>query len=118
MKRERVRRKTCKTRDDARQDVSGYIEMFHNPQRKHVRNGMLSPIKFEAQQKLNPQGVQETRGYSQLKIPPSSFSANGQVLLTKKPAVISEPGPFGVAGRYSNDCGKLAAGVGLTAREL
>lgn len=25
--------------------------------RKHVRNGMLSPIDFEAQLKLNPQGV-------------------------------------------------------------
>src|SRR5665213_588646 len=57
LKRERVRRKTYKTRDDARQDVFDYIEMFYNPQRKHVRNGMLSPIKFEAQQKMNPQGV-------------------------------------------------------------
>lgn len=57
LKRERIRRKTYKTRDEARQDVFDYIEMFYNSQRKHVRNGMLSPIKFEAQQKLNPQGV-------------------------------------------------------------
>ena len=57
LKRERIRRRTYKTRDEARQDVFDYIEMFYNPQRKHVRNGMLSPIKFEAQQKLNPQGV-------------------------------------------------------------
>jgi putative transposase len=57
LKRERVRRKTYKTRDDARQDIFDYIEMFYNPRRKHVRNGMLSPIEFEAQQKLNPQGV-------------------------------------------------------------
>ncbi len=57
LKRERVRRKTYKTRDEARQDVFGYIEMFYNPQRKQVRNGMLSPIEFEKQQKLNPQGV-------------------------------------------------------------
>jgi len=28
-----------------------------NPQRKHVRNGMLSPIDFEQQQKLKLQGV-------------------------------------------------------------
>jgi putative transposase len=34
-----------------------YIEMFYNPQRNHARNGMLSPINFEVQQKLNPQGV-------------------------------------------------------------
>ncbi len=57
LKRERVRRKTYKTRDEARQDVFDYIEMFYNPQRKHVRNGMLSPIEFEKQQKLNLQGV-------------------------------------------------------------
>ena len=57
LKRERVRRKTYKTRDDARQDVFDYIEMFYNPQRKHAKNGMLSPVEFERQQKLNPQGV-------------------------------------------------------------
>ena len=34
-----------------RQDVFDYIEMFYNPKRKHVRNGMLSPVEFEKQQK-------------------------------------------------------------------
>jgi putative transposase len=57
LKRERVRRKTYKTREDARQDIFDYIEMFYNPQRKHVRNGMLSPMAFETQQKMNQQGV-------------------------------------------------------------
>ena len=57
LKREPVRRRTYKTREDARQDIFDYIEMFYNPQRKHVRNGMLSPAKFETQQKLNPQSV-------------------------------------------------------------
>ena len=57
LKRERVRRRTYKTRDDARQDIFDYIEMFYNPQRKHVRNGMLSPVEFETRQKLNPQSV-------------------------------------------------------------
>ena len=38
-------------------DVFDYIEFFYNPQRKHVRNGMLSPIAFEQQQKLKLQGV-------------------------------------------------------------
>ena len=57
LKRERVRRRTYKTRNDARQDIFDYIEMFYNPQRKHVRNGMLSPVEFETQQKLNPQSV-------------------------------------------------------------
>lgn len=57
LKRERVRRKTYRTRDDARSDVFDYIEMFYNPKRKHANNGMLSPANFEMQQKLNPLGV-------------------------------------------------------------
>ena len=52
LKRERIRRKTYRTRDEARQDVFDYIEMFYNPIRKHVRNGMLSPVKFEWKQKI------------------------------------------------------------------
>jgi len=57
LKRERIRRKTYKTRDDARSDVFDYIEMFYNPKRKHTNNRMLSPADFEKQQKLKPQGV-------------------------------------------------------------
>jgi putative transposase len=41
LKRERIRRKAYRTRDEARRDVFDYIEMFYNPTRKHVRNGML-----------------------------------------------------------------------------
>jgi putative transposase len=36
--------------EEARQDVFDYIKLFYSPQRKHVRNGMLSPIAFEQQQ--------------------------------------------------------------------
>jgi len=54
LKRERIRRKTYKTRADARQDVFSCIEMFYNPKRKHARNGMLSPVEFERQQKQQP----------------------------------------------------------------
>lgn len=57
LKRERIRRKTYKTREDARRDVFDYIEMFYNPKRKHVRNGMLSPVNFEAQRKTTDEGV-------------------------------------------------------------
>jgi putative transposase len=53
----RIRRRKYKTREEARQDVFDYIEFFYNPQRKHVTNGMLSPIAFEQQQKRKPQGV-------------------------------------------------------------
>jgi putative transposase len=57
LKRERIRRRIYKTREEARQDVFDYIEMFYNPVRKHVRNGMLSPAEFERQQILKAEGV-------------------------------------------------------------
>ncbi|MBB4861149.1 hypothetical protein HNO88_004503, partial [Novosphingobium chloroacetimidivorans] len=42
---------------EARQDVFDYIEMFYNPLRKHVRNGLLSPAAFERQQTSKAEGV-------------------------------------------------------------
>lgn len=40
-----------------RQDVFDYIEMFYNSECKRARNGMLSPIDDEQQQKLKHKGV-------------------------------------------------------------
>ena len=57
LKRERIRRRTYKTREEARQDVFDYVEMFYNPVRKQVRNGMPSPVEFELQQILEAEGV-------------------------------------------------------------
>ena len=57
LKRERIRRRTYRTRAEARQDVFDYIEMFYNPKRKHVRNGMLPPVEFERQQEMSTEGV-------------------------------------------------------------
>lgn len=57
LKRERIRRRTYRTREEARQDVFDYIEMFYNPKRKHARNGMLSPVEFERRQKMRHEGV-------------------------------------------------------------
>lgn len=57
LKRERIRRKIYKTREEARQDIFDYIEMFYNPKRKHVRNGMLSPVDFEQQKQISSEGV-------------------------------------------------------------
>jgi len=57
LKTERIRRKIYKTREKARQDVFGYIELFYNPKRKHSNNGMLSPIEFKRQHKMKLQGV-------------------------------------------------------------
>ncbi|WP_373889453.1 IS3 family transposase, partial [Massilia sp. TS11] len=44
LKRERVKRKIYATREEARQDVFDYIEMFYNPKRRHGFNGRLSPV--------------------------------------------------------------------------
>lgn len=58
LKRERIRRRTYLTRNDAKRDVFDYIEMFYNPKCKHTNNGMLSPVDFENRQhKLNQAGV-------------------------------------------------------------
>lgn len=57
LKRERIRRRTYKTREEARQDVSDFIEMFYNPMRKLNRIGMLSPAQFERQRILKAEGV-------------------------------------------------------------
>ena len=57
LKRERVRRRVYKTRDEARRDMFDYIEMFYNPKRKHVRDGMLSPVEYERRQKISAEGV-------------------------------------------------------------
>jgi len=57
LKRERIRRKVYRTRDEARADVFDYIEMFYNPTRKHARNGMLSPVEFERQHNARAEGV-------------------------------------------------------------
>lgn len=57
LKRERIKCRVYKTRAEVRQDVFDYIEMFYNPTRKHVRNGMLSPVNFERQQKISTEGV-------------------------------------------------------------
>lgn len=56
-KRERIRRKVYRTRNEARRDVFDYIEMFYNPTRKHARNGMLSPVEFERLHKKQAEGV-------------------------------------------------------------
>ena len=61
LKREKIRRKTYRRREDARRDVFEYIELFYNPKRKHTNNGLLSPADFEdrqrKQRKLKKAGV-------------------------------------------------------------
>ncbi|NVM75177.1 putative transposase [Duganella sp. SG902] len=57
LKRGRIRRKIYSTRDEARQDVFDYIEMFYNPKRRHGFNERLSPIEFEKRHFLRLRSV-------------------------------------------------------------
>ncbi len=47
LKRERIKRKKYRTRDDARADVFDYIERFYNRKRRHGTIGNISPVQFE-----------------------------------------------------------------------
>ncbi len=47
LKKERVRRKIYKTRDEAKADLFNYIEFFYNKRRRHSHLGGVSPQVFE-----------------------------------------------------------------------
>lgn len=49
LKRERIKRKIYKSRDEAKSDIFNYIEMFYNPIRRHGNNDNVSPAEFERQ---------------------------------------------------------------------
>ena len=57
LKRERIRRRTYRTREEARQDVFDYIEMFYNSKRRHGFNNQLSPVEFEKRHAMSLQSV-------------------------------------------------------------
>lgn len=48
LKKERVRGKIYRTRDEARSDVFDYIEVFYNRRRRHGHIGGIAPMTFEA----------------------------------------------------------------------
>ncbi len=47
LKRERVNRSIYKTREQARQDIFIYLEIFYNRKRRHAGIGYVSPERFE-----------------------------------------------------------------------
>jgi putative transposase len=47
LKKERIRKKIYKTRQDARADLFDYIEVFYNRKRRHSHIGDVSPAAFE-----------------------------------------------------------------------
>ena len=50
LKREKVRRRKYRTREEVRREVFEYIELSYNPKRKQTNNGMLSSADFEERQ--------------------------------------------------------------------
>ena len=57
LKRERIKRKIYKNRDEARQDIFDYIEMFYNPKRRHSWNNQLSPVEYEKQYEMRLKSI-------------------------------------------------------------
>ena len=49
LKTERIKKKIFKTREDARQEIFNYIELYYNPCRRHGHNNGLAPCVFEKQ---------------------------------------------------------------------
>jgi putative transposase len=49
LKKEKVRRRRYRTRDDARQAIFNYIELFYNPKRRHTYNDRVAPTVYEQQ---------------------------------------------------------------------
>ena len=47
LKRERIKRKIYRTRNDAKNDIFNYIELFYNSTRRHSNNDDLSPMEYE-----------------------------------------------------------------------
>jgi len=52
LKRERIKRKTYSTREEARTDVFDYIEMFYNAKRRYSFNNQKSPVEYDKQYKM------------------------------------------------------------------
>jgi putative transposase len=46
LKRERIKRKIYKTREEEPQDVFDSIEMFYNPKRRHSHTNDMSPVEY------------------------------------------------------------------------
>jgi putative transposase len=49
LKRGRIQRKTYATREEAKQDIFDYIEIFCNPKRRHSFSNDMSPVEYEKQ---------------------------------------------------------------------
>ena len=94
LKRERIRRRVYRSRDQARQDVFDYIEMFYNPKRKHVRTECCRRSSSSACRKRNPRGSMELGASIQTYVAPALGLAACQkgfsVMFTTAAAPVSQ----------------------------
>jgi len=54
LKKERIRKRICRTRNEAKADLFDYIEMFYNPRRRHSHLGGVSPEAYEQASRSGP----------------------------------------------------------------
>lgn len=57
LKKEKIRRKRFATRDDAKQAMFNYIELFYNPSRRQTLNNRVSPAVIDREYFVNQQSV-------------------------------------------------------------
>jgi len=57
LKKEQIRRIRYETREQAKQAMFHYIEMFYNPKRRHTSNGRISPNEYERRYFENQKSV-------------------------------------------------------------
>jgi putative transposase len=57
LKRERIRRKIYRAREEGKRDIFNYIELFYNSTRRHGNNDDLSPMDYEQDYFLKKQSV-------------------------------------------------------------
>lgn len=57
LKKEKIRRKVYRTRDEARQAMFEYIELFYNPKRRHTHNNRVAPAVYEQQYLMQSESV-------------------------------------------------------------
>ncbi len=57
LKRERIRRKIYRTREEGKANVFNYIELFYNSTRRHGNNNDVSPMEYEKNYFVKQQGV-------------------------------------------------------------
>lgn len=63
-RRERIKKKIYRTREEARRDIFDYIEMFYNSKRRHGSSDQISPTEYANQYYQRPGSVWIIRGDS------------------------------------------------------